>query len=122
MFLYRKLLASRPKHAGFLRSTAVLSEKLGEPNKAMECWRTIIAGADQTTALWFEAKYNLIRMLAQSDPGRARQVLDQHKLLNPEFGPEPWGSRLKGLDQSIPQSGIAPQTMPSDQSSGGDQG
>jgi hypothetical protein len=101
LFLYQKLLASRPKNAAFLRAAALLEEKVGDRAKAVELWRAIVAGADQQASLWFEAKFNLIRMLAQSDPQRAREVMDQHKLLNPNYGPEPWAARLKGLDQSI---------------------
>ena len=113
LFLFQKLLANRPKHAGFLRATALLEEGVGDRTRAMECWRTIVAAGDQKSTLWFEAKFNLIRILAQSDLGRARQVMDQHKQLNPDYGPEPWGARLKGLDQSLLAKGSASQTQAS---------
>ena len=47
---------------------------------------------------WFEARYQLIRLLAETDPDRARLVMRQHKALNPSYGPEPWGVKLRVLD------------------------
>jgi hypothetical protein len=40
-------------------------------------------------------------MLAETDPNRAAQVLEQVRVLHPDFGPEPWRSRLQALDVEI---------------------
>ena len=47
-----------------------------------------------------------IRVLAQVDGRRARAVLDQHRVLYPDLGPEPWGTELQQLDASL--AGVAP--------------
>ncbi len=104
LFLFDKLLAARPRNAAFLRSIAVLAEPLGDLNKALDCWRRLTAGNETGSLPWFEAKYHTIKILATTDPPRARQVMDQHKLLNPDFGPNPWGPLLKTLDGQIPQA------------------
>lgn len=101
-FLFERLLSARPGNAVFLRSAAILNERLGDSARALECWRRLVAGATAGSLSWYEAKFHLIQMLAKVDPQRAREVMDQHKLLNPEFGPEPWGAMLKGLDEQIP--------------------
>jgi hypothetical protein len=43
-------------------------------------------------------------LLADLDPARARAVLDQHKQLNPDYGPDPWGVRLEQLDGRLPRA------------------
>ncbi len=100
--LYERLLDVRPADAGFLRGTAILSERLGRTDQAISCWRTLVAGTPATDTLWYEAKFRLISLLAETDPARARAVMDQHKQLNPGYGPEPWASRLSELDRRIP--------------------
>ena len=102
LYLFEKLLAARPRNASFLRSTAVLSERLGDQAKALDCWRLLVAGVENGSDAWFEAKFHLIKILSATDPKRAREVMDQHKQFNPEYGPDPWGGMLKGLDAQLP--------------------
>lgn len=117
LFLYEQMLDARPRSAPFLRAVAILSEKVGDSSRALECWRRLVAGSQSGTEPWYEAKFHLIKLLASSDPARARMVMDQHKQLNPEYGPEPWGGMLKGLDAQIPRSTDQPANAPSDEQS-----
>lgn len=110
LFLYDQLLAKRPSSAQYLRAAALLAEATGRPEKALDHWRRIVAGTNQESPGWYEAKFHQILTLAKLDPSRAREVLNQHKQLHPEFGPEPWGAMLKGLDQQIPMNPAADAT------------
>ncbi|MHC4414546.1 MAG: tetratricopeptide repeat protein [Planctomycetota bacterium] len=101
--LYEALLSVRPGDAGSLRATAALAERLGNLDRALECWRTLVAGSGVGTPRWYEAKFHLISLLAELDPARARSVIDQHRRLNPAYGPEPWRSRFEALDLRIPR-------------------
>lgn len=98
------ILSVRPSDALLLRWGAVLAQGVGENEKALERLRTLLAGAPTGTELWFEAKWRLLTILSQTDPPRARDVMNQHKALHPEYGPEPWRERLRGLDARIPAS------------------
>ena len=100
--LYEELLAVRPSDAVALRAVAVLSHRLGALERALECWRTLVAGSTVGTQRWYDAKFHLVSLLAEVDPDRARAVMDQHRRLNPGYGPEPWASRLEALDRRIP--------------------
>ncbi|MHC4079904.1 MAG: hypothetical protein ACYS15_01510 [Planctomycetota bacterium] len=100
--LYETLLSVAPTDARFLRAAALLSERLDEMERALGCWRTLVAGSAVGTEAWFEARFHVITLLAEIDPIRARAVMDQHKQLNPDYGPEPWASRLRQLDLRIP--------------------
>lgn len=102
LFLYQSLLDRRPRSATFLRSVAVLAEALGDRPRALDCWRRLVAGLPPEAPGWYEAKFRQIDLLARSDPALAREIMDQHKQLHPDFGPDPWGAKLKGLDASIP--------------------
>ena len=74
--------------------------------------RILAAGSPAGTHRWYEAKFRLITLLAEIDPARARGVMDQHKGLNPNLGPEPWASRFAALDARIPPAQL--QGGPSD--------
>jgi len=103
LFLYdNRLLEHRPNNVQFLRATAVLSEAFDVHDRALQCWRRLVSGLPKDSEQWFEAKFRLIALLAQRDPQRARAVMDQHKQLNPDYGPQPWGARLRGLDERLP--------------------
>jgi hypothetical protein len=99
--LYERLLVAQPRNAAFLRAAALLSEEQGTPEYALECWRTLLAGTAEYSEPWYEAKVHQIALLIRLDPARARQVLDQHRLLNPDYGPDPWGERLREMDLDL---------------------
>lgn len=97
--LYRdRLLLARPSNAAFLRSAAILGDHFGDDALALRCWRRLVSGLPTSERAWFEAKFHLIDVLSRSDRQRAREVMAQHRQLNPDYGPDPWGARLKGLD------------------------
>ena len=101
LFLYEKVLEAKPTSAAFLRAVGVLAESFGKPERSIECWRRLSVGLPPDTDGWYEAKYHLIRLLSSSDPARAREVMDQHKALYPEYGPAPWRQRMEELDRRL---------------------
>ncbi len=113
LFLFDKLLSRRPNSARFLRSAALLAEKVDQQQQALDHWRRLVTGSEVGSEGWYEAKFHQIQLLLKLDPPRAREVMNQHKQLNPDFGPPPWGPKLKGLDEQIPQKPqAAPATAP----------
>ena len=101
LFLYERLLARQPNNAAFLRAVGLLAAHFGDQFKAIDCWRKLAAGLPERSPQWFEAKFHLIQSLASIDPARARDVMDQHKQLHPDYGIEPWGEKLRALDASL---------------------
>ena len=99
--LYERLLTAVPTDARFLHATAILAQALSRRDLALSCWRTLAAGTPAQTDRWYEARFQQISLLADIDPARARAVMDQHKQLNPNYGPDPWGVRLEQLDQRL---------------------
>ena len=103
--LARVMHASGERGPEALRRYAALAEASDAEAEALDAWRLLLAGASARSPGWYEARVETIRLLARSDPGRARIVLDQHKALEPELGPEPWRSRIRELDDAIPGRG-----------------
>lgn len=100
--LDRGLLEAGSPSAPVLRRFARLSEDSGDRVAALDAWRRVLAGVDAESPEWFEARYHSLRLLADADPARARQAMDQHKILHPALGPDPWGPLLRELDARIP--------------------
>ena len=99
--LHGRILVLHPRHRASLRGRGELAEAMGEQEEALRCWRLLLKATASDDADWFEAKYHQISILAESDPDRARAIMDQHRLLNPSYGPAPWGSRLRTLDARL---------------------
>lgn len=96
------VLGVQPRNEASLRRVAEASEGKGEFAAAASAWRTILAARTVGEEAWFEARHESIRLLAKVDPVKARQAIDEHKAVYPDFGPEPWGPRLQQLDEQIP--------------------
>lgn len=99
--LYRAILEKRPRDGSILEATAELATSLGDAEFALACWRRLGSAAPKGSEIWWRARCGLIGMLAETDPSRAAQVLEQVRVLHPDFGPEPWRSRLQALDVDI---------------------
>lgn len=107
------LLQQRPNDSKLIRRQAVLAGLLDRPDVALAAWRRLVAGSPSGSDEFFEAKTNLLELLADLDPGRARRVLDQHLQFHPDYAPEPWSKRLRDLDGRLPAAGTqAPEVAP----------
>ncbi|MAB82533.1 MAG: hypothetical protein CMJ24_03735 [Phycisphaerae bacterium] len=102
--LYGELLAAHPRNQEFLRGRGLLSPSQGDLDEAMRCWRILMVGTSSGSVPWFEARTNLIELLSEADPARADDVLRQHRVLFPDWGPEPWGERLRDVSKRLSES------------------
>ena len=80
---------------------AELTESLGRFEVSLEAWRLLLAGLPPGTDAWFSARVHHVRILAATDPSRARTVLEQHVVLYPDYGPAPWGAHLRAIHESL---------------------
>lgn len=99
--LDRKLLEAGRPTAASLRRLARLSEEGGDLNTALDAWRRLLSAIDTRDPGWFEARYESLRILAKSEPAKARDLLEQHRVLYPKLGPAPWGDKLRELSESL---------------------
>ena len=97
-----EILERRPADAELLEQVARGAEQVGRPDVAQDAWNRRLALLPVDSDEWFETRYRQLRALAESDPAQARLVLRrQHRVLYPDYGPEPWGPRLRELDESL---------------------
>ncbi len=85
-----------------LRRFAELAEASGDKPGALDAWRMLVSGLNPTAPDWFEARYHSLRLLMAADPSAARAAMDQYLVLHKDYGPEPWGEKLKDLNERIP--------------------
>jgi hypothetical protein len=97
----KAVLLAQPQSAPTLRRLAATSESAGDSSTALECWRVLLSGMQPPSQEWYEARYQSLRLLFLVDAPRAREAMKQHVLLYPDYGPEPWGKKLKELDQTM---------------------
>ncbi len=99
--MHRWALERQPNDGALLKRMASLSEAAGDRATALASWTKLLAGADVASAAWFEAKTHVMELTAEDDPEAARTMLEQHEALYPEFGPAPWGARMRELAQRL---------------------
>ncbi|MFG0286036.1 MAG: hypothetical protein ACF8R7_16585 [Phycisphaerales bacterium JB039] len=98
LLLDRRMLEAGQTAPGVLRRLGRLAEAAGEHEEALDAWRRLLAGLPDGSADWYEARYQSLRLLWMLEPAKARAVMVQHRLLHPDFGPEPWGKLLGDLN------------------------
>jgi hypothetical protein len=99
---------AQPTNADALRRLALSSELIGDRQKALDLWRTLSSGYEAGTPAFFEAKYNTIRLLEMASRLAAARAMAQHAVLYPEYGPEPWGSKLKQMHEKLRDVDLQP--------------
>ncbi|MBX3355614.1 MAG: hypothetical protein KF724_07940 [Phycisphaeraceae bacterium] len=95
----------RSVDAQLLELTSRVAERAGDDATLLECVRMILAGTTLGDRAWFDARVRQVRALARTDPVQARRVLNQHRALIPDWGPEPWGPELRAINARVPAIG-----------------
>jgi hypothetical protein len=109
--LDRLVLAGHTPTSGLLRRLATNAEAAGEAGLALTTWNRLAGALPSGDPLWYEARYNSLRLQADDDPLAALGALRQHSVLYPEMGPAPWGDRLRALMARL-ESGLPAEGAP----------
>ncbi|MBL8746850.1 MAG: hypothetical protein JNK58_10900, partial [Phycisphaerae bacterium] len=107
---FSSLISAYPTDANFLRAAAAHSQLAGDTDAALAAWRGLLAGLPQGAPEWFDAKCRVIDLLIATDRDAARAALQQHRILYPDLGPEPWRTRL--LEQERRLASDQPEPAP----------
>lgn len=97
----RVLVAQKPRVIQILLLNAAIETTLGNPEIALARWKTIAAGSQRGTLQWIEARYQIIFALSTHSPQEALALLHQHHILYPDYGQDPYGSKLEALHQKL---------------------
>lgn len=99
--LDKTLFAANVRTEPSLRRYARTSEAAGDTLTALATWRELTSALEAGSAAWTEARYESIRLMAESDQAGAKDALVQHQALYPSWGPEPWGGKLAELARTL---------------------
>ncbi len=104
----RELVDGGINAAPILRRLALNLESTGQDQNAFDTWISLLNTLDPTTPDWLEVRY--LSLVAQSrfDAMSASRTLRDYKLLHPDFGPEPWGDKLRELEARLPAPTATP--------------
>ena len=86
--------------ATLLRMSARLAQQRGDNETSLEAWLRLLGQYTHHEAQWHEARYESFRLLLSIDPDRAKEAIDQFRVLYPNPGPDPWGSKIQSLINS----------------------
>ncbi len=92
-----KMLAAGVQTQELLKRYAVLAESAAMKDEALDAWRALLGALPSGSEGWFEARYHSLRILLMKDQATGMQVMAQHVALYPDYGPEPWGPKIKEL-------------------------
>ncbi len=95
--LDRKAFESGTPSATAVRRLARLSEHAGDSSLPLACWQRILGGVPSGTGDWFEARYETLRLIAASEPEKARQICEQYRVLYPDWGEKPWNEKIREI-------------------------
>jgi hypothetical protein len=91
------LLHAFPKTHRVLRLNALLEQMIGDQEFALKHWRTIAAGNPQGSDTWLLARLHIVQLLSKNNPQLALKLLEQHQILYPTYGVDPYGTQLEEL-------------------------
>ncbi len=100
--LDRLVLEVAPGARDSLGRVAAFAESAGDVPGAARAWNELSAAMAEGSGEWFEARYQVIRLTAEADPGTAGALLAQLAVLHPGLGPEPWRTKLAALRLTLP--------------------
>lgn len=109
-----ELLKQGVQTEAVLRRAAQHAEDGNDARRACELWSVLMQGLTPKTDLWYEARWNSLRLLAIVDPAEAWKAYTQYQALYPEQAPDPWAIRIETVGNSVrpaqtqPPAGNAP--------------
>ncbi|MEZ6242827.1 MAG: hypothetical protein R3B57_07260 [Phycisphaerales bacterium] len=107
--LDKRVLDAGRRPESVLRRTARLAETAGKSDTALDAWLTLMAGLEEGSPFWFEARYESIRLMLVLDPTRAREAMAQFRILHPGTLAPPWDERFADLEAKVklaPDTGV----------------
>ncbi|MFM9956559.1 MAG: hypothetical protein ACKVZJ_00655 [Phycisphaerales bacterium] len=110
--LYRVLSRKQPNTRAFLRGLGETALAAAQWTEARDAWSTLGAGSDPRSIEWYEARYQTALAMSKLEPAAALDLLRQHEALQPDWGPAPWGARMKELREKLDSARTSPAPAP----------
>ncbi|MDF1808406.1 MAG: hypothetical protein P1U42_01790 [Phycisphaerales bacterium] len=97
-FRVAKIVLDRgnPTESG-LRKTVLLAHDVGEQEIELEAWLRLLASYGTEDQLWYEARFESLKVMLSIDRQRAITAYEQYRILHPTLGPAPWDEKFRLL-------------------------
>jgi tetratricopeptide (TPR) repeat protein len=99
--LDEELLNAGVQTESVLRRASQVHEDASNPQRACELWSMLMQGVEPKSGVWYEARWNSLRLLASFDAAGAWKVYQQYVALYPDPAPEPWGTRIEIVGNQV---------------------
>jgi len=97
----RILFSQQPLILQILILNAEIEMVLGDQQVSLQHWKTIAEGSKRGSQQWLQARFHSILMLSVESKEDAIAVLNQHHVMYPNYGQEPYGSKLRSLHNQL---------------------
>ena len=98
--MYQTLLAAFPKSRTYLTEMALIHMEQKQLDKALVIWNRLVAGIEEGTEPWYQAKYNQMLCLETTNLETAKKIFAQFQRLHPN-PPEKWANEINQLGQRL---------------------
>lgn len=91
-----------------LRDIAALAADRRDARTELDAWSLLLAASKPDEEVWWEARYNTLRLLLRTDPVAARAAYEQHRVMFPVPGLLPWTTMIDDLfapEKAAPEAG-----------------
>lgn len=85
-----------------LERAGPVAVELDQRDVAIDVYQRLQSASTPASPGWYTARVELVRLLLIEAPQRARAILEQHRALYPDWGPEPWGPALRAMADALP--------------------
>lgn len=96
-----KALEAYPQDKTLLRRAALAEQRAGQSDRALEKWRTLLAGLEKGSRDWFEAKLGQLECLADRDAAKGSEVYAQFRGLYPALGGDEWRGKFEQVERRL---------------------
>ncbi len=95
------LFNAYPNSHEVLRVNALTESALGNIDRSITHWNTILDASASPSEGWLEAKYNIALLLSEHNKDKAILMLNQFAALYPDYGSGRFASKIKALHESL---------------------
>ncbi len=96
--LYQQQAKQFPQDAAVQKGYAIALTQSGDTVEALNQWRSVAAHTKSYSENWYQAKYEIARLLVQNGQKKqAREMINLIKLLHPDLGGSVWKEKFEKI-------------------------
>ncbi len=98
------IMRGKPTEPGLRLATQVFNASNDQEDE-LGAWKLLLSAYPSSDPLWYQARYETLRIMKDIDFQAALQAYDQFTIMHPSMGPAPWNQRIAQLFGDTPPNG-----------------